>query len=140
MYQIQLALHGQAIILALLTAVLTAFGIRSTYILVIPLLFYAASLALNLMTTLHDRGFAWTWLLKLGQVIPFLCCSYFIYIFVAILTPMGARAGSASNRDLFTAVIAAVATILCFGFLVRQLATVIHISMLTKFEFTDTAD
>lgn len=117
-YHIQLALHGQAIILSLMTATLTSLGIRSTYILAIPLLFYVASLSLNLMTSLHDRGYAWTWLLKLGQIIPFLHGSYVIYIFVVVLTPMGARAGSASNRDLLIALLAAIGTVLCFGFLV----------------------
>lgn len=104
--------------MSLLTATLTSLGIRSTYILAIPLLFYVASLSLNLMTSLHDRGYGWTWLLKLGQIIPFLHGSYVIYIFVVVLTPMGARAGSASNRDLLIALLAAIATVLCFGFLV----------------------
>lgn len=84
----------------------------------IPLLFYVVSLGVNLLTTLHDRGYAWTGILKLSQVIPFLNSSYLIYIMIIVLTPMGGRAGSATNRDLYIAVLAALGTVLSFGFLV----------------------
>jgi len=75
-------------------------------------------LAFNLLTTLHDRGFAWTGLVKIGQIAPFLYSSYLVYIFIVVLTPMGGRAGSASNRDLYIAVLAALGSVLSFGFLV----------------------
>jgi len=104
--------------MVILALVLTVLGVRSTYIVVIPIICYAASLGLNLLTPLHDRGYAWTGLLKISQVVPVLYSSYLIYLFIVILTPMGARAGSASNRDLYIAVLAAVGTILSFGFLV----------------------
>ncbi|KAH8300004.1 hypothetical protein KR044_008474 [Drosophila immigrans] len=119
-YHLQLALHGQAIILTLLTISLTVLGIRSSYILVIPLGFYVASLALNLMTPMHDKGYAWTGLLKISQVIPALYSSYISYLFIVVLTPMGARAGSESNRDLYIAAMSALGTVLSFGFLVSQ--------------------
>ncbi|KAH8299601.1 hypothetical protein KR044_003430, partial [Drosophila immigrans] len=119
-YHLQLALHGQAIILTLLTISFTALGIRSSYILVIPLGFYATSLALNLLTPMHDKGYAWTGLLKIGQVIPALYSSYISYLFIVVLTPMGARAGSESNRDLYIAAMSALGTVLSFGFLVSQ--------------------
>ncbi|EDW09410.2 endoplasmic reticulum metallopeptidase 1 [Drosophila mojavensis] len=117
-YHLQLALHSQAVILALLVLAATVYGLRTSYIFVIPLASYMISLAINLLTTLHDRGYAWTGVLKLSQVIPFLYSSYVIYTFVVVLTPMGARAGSASNRDLYIAVLAAVGTVLSFGFLI----------------------
>lgn len=113
-------LHGQAIILALITVVLTGSGLRSAYILVIPLIFYILSLSVNLVTTLHDKGYAWTGITGLFQVIPFLYASSLFYLFVVILGPMGGRAGSGSNRDLYIAVIAALGTVLSFGFLVRN--------------------
>lgn len=119
-YHLQLALHGQAIILAILSIALTVYGLRSAYIPMIPLLFYVISLGVNLLTTLHDRGFAWTGLLKLSQIIPFLYSSYLIYLMIIVLTPMGGRAGSATNRDLYIAVLAALGTVLSFGFLVRK--------------------
>ncbi|XP_034476003.1 endoplasmic reticulum metallopeptidase 1-like [Drosophila innubila] len=122
-YHLQLALHSQAVILALLAIALTVLSIRSTYILTIPLFFYFASLAFNLLTPLHDRGYAWTGLLKVSQVIPCLYSSYISYLFIVVLTPMGARAGSASNRDLYIAALAAVGTVLSFGFLVPLINT-----------------
>ncbi|XP_030081306.1 endoplasmic reticulum metallopeptidase 1-like [Drosophila hydei] len=116
-YHLQLALHSHAAILALLVIFLTAFGIRSTYIFVIPLIFYSLSLVLNLLTTLHDRGYAWMGILKAGQLIPFICSSYTFYIFIVVLTPMGGRSGSASNRDVLISLLTAIGTILSFGFL-----------------------
>lgn len=126
----QLALHGQAFILALLIFCLTVFGLRSTYIFIIPLIFYVLSLAINLLTTLHDRGYAWIGLHKLGQAIPFLYSSYLFYIFVVVLTPMGGRAGSGSNRDSYIAVLAAAGTILSFSFLVTFLTNIVLFSVL----------
>ncbi|XP_030558328.1 endoplasmic reticulum metallopeptidase 1-like [Drosophila novamexicana] len=117
-YHLQLALHAQTLILALLAVGITLYGLRSAYIFVIPLIFYVISLAFNLLTTLHDRGFAWTGLLKASQIIPFLYSSYLFYIFVVVLTPMGGRSGSATNRDLYIAVLAAAGTVLSFGFLI----------------------
>ncbi|XP_051860674.1 endoplasmic reticulum metallopeptidase 1-like isoform X2 [Drosophila albomicans] len=117
-YHLQLALHSQAILLAVLAAVVTYLGYRTAYIFTIPLIFYVGSLALNLLTTLHDRGYSWSGLLKLSQVVPFLYSSYLMYVFIVALTPMGGRAGSGSNRDLYIAVLAALGTILSFGFLV----------------------
>ncbi|KAH8416046.1 hypothetical protein KR222_007212, partial [Zaprionus bogoriensis] len=122
-YHLQLALHAQAIILSVLTITLTGCEIRSSYIFVIPLIFYITSLALNLMTTLHDRGYAWTGLLKLSQVIPFLYSSYLFYLFIVVLTPMGGRAGSSSNWDIYIAVLTAIGTVLSFGFLIPLINT-----------------
>ncbi|XP_062134407.1 endoplasmic reticulum metallopeptidase 1-like [Drosophila sulfurigaster albostrigata] len=122
-YHLQLALHSQAVILAVLTITLTSMGIRSTYIFMIPLLFYVISLMLNLMTVMHDLGYAWTGLLKLSQVAPFLYSSYLMYLFIVVLTPMGARGGSASNADLTISVLAALGTVLSFGFLVPLINT-----------------
>ncbi|XP_043072268.1 endoplasmic reticulum metallopeptidase 1 isoform X2 [Drosophila grimshawi] len=116
-YHVQLALHGHAVILALLAIGLTIFGLRSSYIFVIPLIFYILSLVLNLMTTLHDRGYAWTGLLKASQIIPFVYSSYIFYILIVVLTPMGGRSGSSSNWDLYIAAMAAAGTVLSFGFL-----------------------
>ncbi|EDW61967.2 endoplasmic reticulum metallopeptidase 1 [Drosophila virilis] len=122
-YHLQLALHAQAVILALLTIGLTLFGLRSAYIFVVPLIFYVLSLALNLLTTLHDRGYAWTGLLKVSQIIPFLYSSYLFYFFVVVLTPMGGRSFSSSNPDLSIALLSAVGTVLSFGFLVPLINT-----------------
>ncbi|KAH8300003.1 hypothetical protein KR044_008473, partial [Drosophila immigrans] len=122
-YHLQLALHSQAVILAVLTISFTSLDIRSSYIFMIPLLFYGISLILNLMTILHDLGYAWTGLLKLSQVVPFLYSSYLMYLFIVILTPMMGRNGSASSPDLVISVLSALGTILSFGFLVPLINT-----------------
>ncbi|XP_034109506.1 endoplasmic reticulum metallopeptidase 1-like [Drosophila albomicans] len=122
-HHLQLALHSQAIILAILCIVVQASGFRSAYIFAIPLIFYVISLVLNLITTLHDRGYAWSALLKASQIVPFLYSSYIIYLFIVVLTPMGGRSGSASNRDLFIAVLAAIGTILSLGFMAPLIST-----------------
>ncbi|XP_030558517.1 endoplasmic reticulum metallopeptidase 1-like [Drosophila novamexicana] len=122
-YHLQLALHAHAVILALLIFGFTLFGLRSTYIFLISLIFYVISLAFNLLTTLHDRGYAWTGLLKAGQIIPFLYSSYIFYLFVIVLVPIGGRAGSSATRDTHIAFLAAAGTVLSFGFLVPLINT-----------------
>ncbi|KAH8371339.1 hypothetical protein KR093_007017 [Drosophila rubida] len=120
---LQLNLHGQAVILSSLALCLTYLGIRSAYMLVIPLIFYVASLVLNLLTPMHDKGYKWTILLQIGQIIPALYSSYLSYIFIVVLTPMGARAGSDSNRDLYIAGMSGLGTVLSFGFLIPLINT-----------------
>ncbi|XP_034475996.1 endoplasmic reticulum metallopeptidase 1-like [Drosophila innubila] len=122
-YHLQLALHSQASILAILAIFFTVLGIRSSYIFTIPLIFYVISLGLNLMTILHDLGYAWTGLLKVSQIIPFLYSSYLFYLFIVVLVPMVGRSGSAFNLDMAIAVLAALGTVLSFGFLVPLINT-----------------
>ncbi|XP_034110822.1 endoplasmic reticulum metallopeptidase 1-like [Drosophila albomicans] len=122
-YHLQLALHGQAIILAVLSIVVTYLGYRSAYIFVIPLVFYVVALALNLMTILHDLGYAWTGLLKVSQVVPFLYSSYLFYTFIVVMRPMAGRSGSGTNQDLYIAFLSGLGTVLSFGFLVPLINT-----------------
>jgi len=67
--------------------------LRTTYVITWTLVFYVVPLAFNLLTTLHDRGFSWTAILKIVQVAPFLYNSYLFYCFIVILTPMMGRFG-----------------------------------------------
>jgi len=97
---------------------LTVRGIRSAYIFTIPIAFYAIAMTLNMLTTFHDRGYSWAGLVMMAQVMPFLCSSSLFYLFLVVLIPMSGRSGSATNPDLFIAILAAMGTILSFGFLV----------------------
>lgn len=117
-YHIQLCLHSWAALLAILDIGLNSMGIRSSYVITIPLGFYALSLSVNLLTTFHDRGYSWALTVMLGQLMPFLYSSNLFYLFIVVLAPMNGRSGSASNPDLFISGLAAVGTILSFGFLV----------------------
>ncbi|XP_022229013.2 endoplasmic reticulum metallopeptidase 1-like isoform X2 [Drosophila obscura] len=122
--QLQLVLHGHATILALLGFGLTLYGLRTAYVVTWTLVFYIIPLAINLLTTLHDRGFAWTGVLKAFQVIPFLYNSYLFYTFVVVLTPMMGRFGLSTNPDLIVSALTALGTIFSLGFLVL----LVHIS------------
>lgn len=121
-YHAQLALHSWAILLSLLAIAATAYGLRSIYIVTILIIFYAASLALSLLSTSHDRGYSWSALVIVSQVIPFLYSSYLFYTFIVVLTPMNGRSGSASNPDTIVAALAALGAIFSFGFLVSSLS------------------
>ncbi|XP_016953643.2 endoplasmic reticulum metallopeptidase 1 isoform X1 [Drosophila biarmipes] len=116
--QLQLVLHGHAVILALLGIGLTVYGLRSTYVVTWTLIFYETPLAINLLTTLHDRGFSWTGVLKTFQIIPFLYNSYLIYTFLVTLIPMMGRFGRGTNPDLIISALNALGTILALGFLI----------------------
>lgn len=115
-----MTLHIWAILLSLLGIAVTAYGLRSAYIITILNCFYAASLALNLLTTLHDRAYSWTGLVMVSQVAPFLYCTYRIYLVLVVLIPMTGRLGSALNPDLVIAVVTALGTIFACGFLVSK--------------------
>ncbi|KAH8401776.1 hypothetical protein KR009_007798, partial [Drosophila setifemur] len=116
--QVQLALHGHAIVLAILVIALTYYGIRTTYIITWTLIFYVIPLALNLLTTLHDRGFSWTGILKVIQVAPFLYNSYLCYTFIVIFIPMMGRYGLDTNPDLYIGGLTALGTVFSMGFLI----------------------
>ncbi|XP_034480031.1 endoplasmic reticulum metallopeptidase 1-like isoform X2 [Drosophila innubila] len=116
-YHLQLALHSWAILLSFLALGITAYGIRSVYILTFSIVFYTISLVINLLTTFHDRGYSWAGSVMSFQVIPYLYISYVIYIFIVAMTPINGRSGSASNPDTMIAVLAALGTVLSFGFL-----------------------
>lgn len=117
-YNIQLGLHGWAIVLTLLVFGTASLGVRSAYIFIFPLTFYTFALVLNMLTTLHDRGYSWAGTVTTFQIMPFLYSSYIIYTFIVAMTPMTGRSGSASNPDTLIAGMAALGTLLSFGFLV----------------------
>ncbi|XP_017025012.1 endoplasmic reticulum metallopeptidase 1-like [Drosophila kikkawai] len=116
--QLQLVLHGHAAVLAILGIGITVYGLRSAYIVTLTLVFYALPLAVNLLTTLHDRGFSWTGVLKIAQVVPFLYNSYLIYTFLVTLVPMMGRFGRSTNPDLIISALNGLGTILAMGFLI----------------------
>ncbi|KAH8270808.1 hypothetical protein KR018_005397, partial [Drosophila ironensis] len=120
---VQFALHGHSIVLSLLVIALTYYGLRTTYTITWTLIFYVVPLALNLLTTLHDRGFSWSGVVKAFQLAPFLYNSYLCYTFIVILTPMMGRYGLDTNPDLYIGVLTALGTILSLGFLILLLHT-----------------
>nr|NP_611418.1 uncharacterized protein Dmel_CG10081, isoform A [Drosophila melanogaster]AAF57569.1 uncharacterized protein Dmel_CG10081, isoform A [Drosophila melanogaster]AAY55128.2 RE61138p [Drosophila melanogaster]AOQ11175.1 CG10081-RA [synthetic construct] len=116
--QVQLALHGHAAVLSILCIAINYYGLRTTYVITWTLAFYVIPLAFNLLTTLHDRGYSWTGILKIVQVAPFMYNSYLFYCFIVILTPMMGRFGVDTNPDLIIGALTALGTILSMGFLI----------------------
>ncbi|KAH8400839.1 hypothetical protein KR009_001396 [Drosophila setifemur] len=116
--QLQLVLHGHAIVLAILGIGITAYGLRSAYVVTWTLIFYVIPLAINLLTTLHDRGFSWTGVLKICQIAPFIYNSYLIYTFLVTLVSMMGRFGRSTNPDLVIALLNGLGAILALGFLI----------------------
>nr|XP_014096897.2 endoplasmic reticulum metallopeptidase 1-like isoform X1 [Bactrocera oleae] len=120
-YRLQIVNHAHTLILSILCILLTYMGIRSSYFLMIPLLFHAISLVINMVTTLHRRAYYWSIFVMLCQIIPFL---YFTYLFHALLCsmmPIMGRFGSASNPDLYIALVTTMGTMLSMGYLIPLL-------------------
>ncbi|EDW01016.1 endoplasmic reticulum metallopeptidase 1 [Drosophila grimshawi] len=114
-YHLQMAGHAHCALLALLCIIATIAGLRSAYLLMISLLFYAGALAINLLSRLHDRGYYWSLVLCVCQAIPFLYFSYLFHAFLVICIPMTARKGTEVNPDLLIALLCAMGTILALG-------------------------
>lgn len=55
-YFVQMFQHAQCFVLVLLTLAMTALGIRSTFIIVISLIFYTLTTYINCFTRLQLRG------------------------------------------------------------------------------------
>ncbi|XP_017150675.1 endoplasmic reticulum metallopeptidase 1 isoform X1 [Drosophila miranda] len=117
-HQLQMVLHGHAIVLAILGIGITYYGLRSAYVITWTLIFYVVPLTINLLTTLHDRGFSWTGVVKIVQIVPFLYNSYLFYTFLVILSAMMGRFGRSTNPDLIISALNALGTILAMGFLI----------------------
>lgn len=55
-YYVQMFLHSQCIYLILVTLILTALGVRSSFILMFDVIFYSASTLLNVLSGLQHKG------------------------------------------------------------------------------------
>ncbi|KAH8400963.1 hypothetical protein KR009_002188, partial [Drosophila setifemur] len=115
-YHLQIVGHANCLLLALLCLAATALAYRSAYLFMISLLFYVAALIINLVTRLHCRGYLWSYLLGVSQIIPFLYHAYLFHTFIIILLPMVGRFGVSTNPDLLIAALCAMGTILALSF------------------------
>ncbi|XP_053965331.1 endoplasmic reticulum metallopeptidase 1-like isoform X1 [Anastrepha ludens] len=120
-FRLQMVNHAHTLILSILCLALTFLGIRSSYFLMISVLFYASSLLINLLTTLNRQAYYWSIFVILSQILPFL---YFAYLFNALLValiPMMGRFGTATNPDLVIGLLTILAIILAMGYLIPLL-------------------
>ncbi|KRJ99465.1 uncharacterized protein Dyak_GE12440, isoform B [Drosophila yakuba] len=117
-YQIYVGLHAHCVVLSLLSIVLTAIGLRIPYMCMISLLLYVVSLLINLLTTLHDRGYYWVLTVQIVQLLQYVYFCYLFYIFLVIFFPAMGRNRDSANPDMLIALICAVGTFFALGFVV----------------------
>ncbi|XP_017115330.1 endoplasmic reticulum metallopeptidase 1-like [Drosophila elegans] len=118
-YHIQMSLHAHCVVLALLILVLTAVGIRSQYLCLMSLIFYGGALLINLLSTLHDRGYYWSLIVMSLQVLPFCYFCYLFYMVLVVFFPVTGRNGIGSNPDLIIAVLCGCCTFFALGFVAQ---------------------
>ncbi|KAH8401891.1 hypothetical protein KR009_008526, partial [Drosophila setifemur] len=114
---LHMSLHAHCVLLAVIAIILTAVGLRFPYLCMMSLLFYSGTLLINLLSTLHDRGYYWVIIVQILQLIPFLYFSYLFYTFLQVFFPMLGRFGHGTNPDLLIALICAIGTFFALGFL-----------------------
>ncbi|KMY93170.1 endoplasmic reticulum metallopeptidase 1 [Drosophila simulans] len=117
-YQMYVGLHAHCVVLSLLTIALTAIGLRIPYMCMISLFFYIVSLLINLLTTLHDRGYYWVLTVQISQLFQYVYFCYLFYIFLVIFFPAMGRNRDSANPDMLIALICAVGTFFALGFVV----------------------
>ncbi|CAD7014596.1 unnamed protein product [Ceratitis capitata] len=110
--RIQLFLHSHCLILIVLTISLTFLNIRSAFMFMVAVFFYAAALIGNLITQLHNKGSWFAIPVIVSQIVPFLYFSYVAEYLYFIFIPVTGRNGGASNPDLLIALIAVIFAIL----------------------------
>ncbi|EDW47546.1 GM21368 [Drosophila sechellia] len=115
-YQLQLSLHAHLVVQALLALILTAMGLRSQYLCLISMIFYGGALLINLLSTLHDRGYYWVPIVMFLQVLPFSYFCYLFYMFLVIFIPVLGRNGYSTNPDLIVGLLCGVCVFFALGF------------------------
>ncbi|XP_037714381.1 endoplasmic reticulum metallopeptidase 1-like isoform X2 [Drosophila subpulchrella] len=119
--RIQLLLHCHCVLLAILTLILTIYGIRSAFVLMLSCLFYTMGLIINIATNLHSKDVAWIIPHIVCTVPPFLFFAYFSHGFFTTFIPMFGRFGENLNPDLAVAVLSIAVGFLCCGFIIPTL-------------------
>ncbi|XP_055918140.1 endoplasmic reticulum metallopeptidase 1-like isoform X2 [Eupeodes corollae] len=117
-FKTQMVMHSQCILLTILTCVGTYFGIRSSYLLMIAVLFYFIPLVVNMVSCLFQRGYQWALLVFACQIPAFMCITYMSCIFFMSLIPMMGRFGSKYNPDLIIGGVASITTLLAMGYII----------------------
>ncbi|SPP74188.1 endoplasmic reticulum metallopeptidase 1-like [Drosophila guanche] len=113
---LHMSLHAHCVLLALIAIILTAISLRTPYLCMLSMLFYAAALLINLLSTLHDRGYYWVLIVQVLQLMPFLYFCHLYYMFLVVLFPMLGRFGHSVNPDLLVALLCALGTFFAMGF------------------------
>ncbi|EDV36212.1 uncharacterized protein Dana_GF12845 [Drosophila ananassae] len=113
---LQMSLDAHCVLLALIAIILTAVSLRTPYLCMMSMLFYSGAVLINLLSTLHDRGYLWVFAVQILQVMPFLYFCYLFYTFLQVFFPMLGRFGHGTNPDLLIGLICALGTFFALGF------------------------
>ncbi|XP_060658303.1 endoplasmic reticulum metallopeptidase 1-like [Drosophila nasuta] len=115
-YHVQMSLHAHCIVLSIIAIILTAISLRTPYLCMISTFFYSAALLINLLSSLHDRGYFWVLIMQIFQLMPFFYFCSLFYTFLVIFIPMMGRNGSSINPDLLVCILCAGGVFFAMGF------------------------
>ncbi|XP_058462014.1 endoplasmic reticulum metallopeptidase 1-like [Malaya genurostris] len=111
--RVLLFLHAQCFIYVALLVTLTIGGIRSSYLLLFPVVFYSLSTIINLFIKFKRNH--WIYVHLAGQIIPLIYfCSLTVTVF-AVFIPMTGHGGAGSNPDLMMALFSILMALLLVG-------------------------
>lgn len=131
--------HAQCFFLVLIVLGLTGLGIRSTFLIVISVIFYTLTAYINCFTRLQLRGnliihvtvlqitdwplidSSWIIVNAIGQVIPFMFYSYYIIVVLDLFIPIQGRNGPVDNPDSMVGIIVIGFGILTGGLIIPTL-------------------
>ncbi|XP_036344797.1 LOW QUALITY PROTEIN: endoplasmic reticulum metallopeptidase 1-like, partial [Rhagoletis pomonella] len=116
-FRIQLFMHSQCLILIALTIALTLLSIRSAFMPMLAIFFYAVPLIINLITKLHGKGQWFAIAVIASQIISFLYFSYVAQFLYNLLIPIMGRIGTTLNPDIVISIVAIIFSLLIAGFL-----------------------
>lgn len=116
-YQLQMWTHANAILLTLVLFLLTFFGIRSAFIILIPVVFYGFTMTLNFVTGFQKKPQIWIPIMAIGQLFPFLFFGQLTMMALTTFIPMAARGGPAMNPDLLICAFSFLMALLMVGFI-----------------------
>ncbi|GAB0089652.1 endoplasmic reticulum metallopeptidase 1 [Sergentomyia squamirostris] len=130
----QLFLHVQHLFYIVLLATLTGKGLRSIFLVMIPVFFYNVSLLINVLFKFQARAHAWMFVHLAGQVVPFMWFSVNTVAQFTTFIPMSGRGGALGNPDLLIAGFSIMCAVFLGGFLV-PLITVCRSPRITSLMF-----
>lgn len=99
-YLQQMWMHANALLMTLILFLLTFFGIRSAFVILIPIVFYGLTMTLNFFTGFQKKAHLWLPTMAMGQLFPFMFFSHLSLIAFTTFIPMQARGGSGTNPEL----------------------------------------
>ncbi|XP_037955885.1 endoplasmic reticulum metallopeptidase 1 [Teleopsis dalmanni] len=117
-FRIQLFMHCHCLVMILLTIILTAVGIRSSFMFMIAVFFDIIALIVNLLTKWHRKAYWFAIAAIICQILPFIYFTSITQEVFNTMLPMMGRSGSGSNPDLTMALIAVFTTIMFAGFII----------------------